>query len=168
MLRRDCFLSAVGMLSLALPVSAETESKVWVEGPGTATIPLQRAADGKLYLTAQILGRDTVLFVDTGATTILDVTLMRARNVPLTDMGQTGYGLSGAAGPRMKATVDMLLGKVKITGWPADCIDLSGLKAVNKANGLPEFDGLIGCDLLTFLKATVDFDRLALTLRRPH
>jgi predicted aspartyl protease len=168
MLRRDCLLGAAGLLSLAFPAFADTQSKVWVEGPGTAVIPLRHAADGKVYFTAQVLDRDTVLFVDTGATSIFDVTLLRARNVPLTDMGQTGYGLSGAVGSRMQAIVDIQLGKLKITGWPADCIDLSGLKAVNKANGLPEFDGLIGSDLLSFLKATVDFDRLTLTLRRPH
>jgi len=56
---------------------------------------------------------------------------------------------------------------MKIMGLPVDFLDLSQLKAINRANGMPEFDGLIGAELLTMLRARIDFERLTLTIRRP-
>jgi hypothetical protein len=115
-----------------------------------------------------VMGREIVVFLDTGAPTVIDINIMRGLGVPLTETGEQGFGLTGKAGKRIAAQVDMQLGALTITGLPVDCIDLTQLKAVSRGNGMPEFDGVIGADLLTMLQAQVDFGRLTLTVKRPH
>jgi hypothetical protein len=165
MRRRDLLIGAIGMLTLA--TAAHSELAVAFEGPSSSTIPLKRAADDKLYFTASVMGRALVVFIDTGAPTVLDINIVRGLGAPLTETGEQGFGLTGKAGKRIAAQVDMQLGALTIIGLPIDCIDLTQLKAVSRGNGMPEFDGVIGADLLAMLQAQVDFGRLTLTVRRP-
>ncbi|HMI18815.1 MAG TPA: aspartyl protease family protein [Sphingomonas sp.] len=165
MRRRDLLIGSIGMLTLA--TAARSEPPVAFEGPSSVTIPLKRAADDKLYLTVLVMGRDLVMFLDTGASTVLDINIVRTLGVTLADTGQQGFGLTGAAGKRIATHVDMQLGALSITGLPVDCLDLTQLKAVSRGNGMPEFDGVIGAELLTMLQAQVDFGRLTLTVKRP-
>jgi hypothetical protein len=164
--RRDVLIGAIGMLALAS--AAHGEPPIGFEGPTLVTIPLRRAADDKLYLTVTVMGRALVVFIDTGAPTVLDINIMHGLGVPLVETGEQGFGLTGKAGKRIAAQVDMQLGALTITSLPVDCIDLTQLKAVSRGNGMPEFDGVIGADLLTMLQAQVDFGRLTLTVRRPR
>jgi len=153
---------------LALPGYAQPADRpVWFEGPSSVTIPLKRAIDGKLYLTVPAMGRDLLLFLDTGATTVIDINVARKLGVPLVDTGQEGFGLTGVAGKRISTHVDLRLGALRITGLPVDCLDLTQLKAVSRGNGMPDFDGVIGAELLTELQAEIDFGRLTLKVRRP-
>jgi len=165
MFRRQ-FLAGCGSL-LALASRADAERLTYFEGPGSTTLALSRAGDDKLYLRTPVMGRDLLLFLDTGALTILDIAVARSLRLPLTDLGQSGFGLTGTVGKRLNGPVDLWLGKMKIMGLPVDFLDLSQLKAINRANGMPEFDGLIGAELLTMLRARIDFERLTLTIRRP-
>ena len=166
-MRRRAFLIGVVAL-LALPASAQPADRpVWFEGPSSVTIPLKRAIDGKLYLTVPAMGRDLLLFLDTGATTVIDINVARKLGVPLVDTGQEGFGLTGVAGKRISTHVDLRLGALRITGLPVDCLDLTQLKAVSRGNGMPDFDGVIGAELLTELQAEIDFGRLTLKVRRP-
>jgi len=165
MRRRDLLIGSIGTLTLA--GAAWSESTVAFEGPASVTIPLRRAADDKLYLTVLVMERPLVVFIDTGAPTVLDIGIMREMGVPMAETGEQGFGLTGKAGKRIAAQVDMQLGALMITGLPIDCIDLTQLKAVSRGNGMPEFDGVIGADLLTMLQAQVDFGRLTLTVKRP-
>lgn len=164
--RREVLIGAIGML--ALTATAWSEPPVYFEGPSSVTIPLKRAADDKLYLTVSVMGRDLVMFLDTGASTVLDINIVRTLGVTLADTGQEGFGLTGRAGKRIATHVDMQLGALRITGLPVDCLDLTQLKAVSRGNGMPEFDGVIGAELLAMLQAQVDFGRLTLTVRRPR
>lgn len=164
MLRRS-FIAAIA--AVAAGNGRAQTPQVWFEGPGAVKAPLQKAADGKLYLTAQIKGRDAVLFIDTGATTIIDLALAKSLGIELTDTGMQGYGLTGVAGDRLSARLDLRIGQLKITGAPCDCLDLGQLKEINRKAGLPEFDGLIGADLLAALRAVIDYDSLTLTMKRP-
>ena len=166
MLRRELLIASVGLLGLPLGAGEETVT-AYFEGPETTTLSLSRSIDGRLYLHASVMGRDLVLFVDTGAMTLLDMAVARRLGLKLIDTGQSGFGLTGGVGKRISGRVDMWLGRLKITGVPVDFIDLTPLRALNKANGMPEFDGLIGAELLTTLRAKIDFERLTLTLRRP-
>jgi len=166
MLRRELLIASVGLLGLPLRAAAETVT-AYFEGPETTTLSLSRSIDGKLYLRTSVMGRDLVLFVDTGAMTLLDMAVARRLGLKLIDTGQSGFGLTGGVGKRISGRVDMWLGRLKITGIPVDFIDLAPLRALNKANGMPEFDGLIGAELLTTLRAKIDFERMTLTLRRP-
>ena len=164
MFRREFLAGAVGLITCN---AVRAQSPVYFEGPGSVALPLRRAVDGKLYLTVSAMGRDLLLFLDTGATSVLDISVARSLRLPLVDTGQKGFGLTGLAGKRISTHVDLRLGALKITGLPIDCLDLTQLKALSKENGMPEFDGLIGAELLTTLRARIDFDKLTLTLRRP-
>jgi len=164
MFRREFMASILGGIA-SVPLGAEPLA--YFEGPGSVTLPLKRAVDGKLYLTVSVMGRDLLLFLDTGATTVLDIGVARSLRLPLVDTGQQGFGVTGLAGKRISTHVDLRLGALTITALPIDCLDLTQLKALSKANGMPEFDGLIGAELLTALRARIDFDKPTLTLRRP-
>jgi len=113
------------------------------------------------------MGRDLILFLDTGATTVIDINVARKLGVPLVDTGQEGFGLTGMAGKRISTHVDLRLSALKITGMPVDCLDLTQLRAASRGNGMPDFDGVIGAELLTELQAKIDFGRLTLTVKRP-
>lgn len=166
MLRRAFLIGAVALL--ALPASTQpANSQVWFEGPSSITIPLRRAIDGKLYLTVPVMGRDLLLFLDTGATTVIDINVARKLGVPLVDTGQEGFGLTGVAGRRISTHVDLQLGALRVGGMPVDCLDLTQLRAVSRGNGMPDFDGVIGAELLTELRAEIDFGRLTLKVKRP-
>jgi len=167
MFRRDLLVTGLGLLSWACPVFAQTPSPVF-EGPESTTLALSRAADGKLYFPSTVMGRELLLFIDTGALTILDLAIARSLGLPLTDTGQSGFGLTGLAGKRISGEVDLWLGQIRITRLPVDFMDLGQMKAVSRSNGMPEFDGLIGAELLTMLRARIDFERLTLTLKRPR
>lgn len=165
MLRRQ-FLAGCGSL-LALASRADAEKPTYFEGSESTSLALNRAGDDKLYLKTPVMGRDLLLFLDTGALTILDIAVARSIRLPLTDLGQSGVGLTGTVGKRLSSPVDLWLGSIHIRDLPVDFLDLSQLKAINRANGMPEFDGLIGAELLTMLRAKIDFERLTLTIRRP-
>ena len=167
MLRRDLLATSIALLTLPFPAGADTPS-TFFEGPQSATLPLARTIDGKLYLKAPVMGRDLLLFIDTGALTILDTAVARSLGLTLVDTGESGFGLTGLAGKRISGRIDLRLGPFKITGLPVDFMDLGQLKAVSRSNGMPEFDGLIGAELLTMLRAKIDFERLTLTLKRPR
>jgi len=166
MLRRAFLISTLGLLAEA-GCAQQPEPLTWFEGPSSVTIPLKRAADGKLYLTVPVMGHDLLLFLDTGATSLIDIHVARKLGVPLVDTGQEGFGLTGIAGKRISTHVDLRLGALKVTNLPIDCLDLTQLRAVSRGNNMPEFDGLIGAELLNRLQARIDFGRLTLTVKRP-
>ena len=166
MLRR-AFLVGAAILSV-LPAAAQpADPPVWFEGPASVTIRLRRAIDGKLYLAVPVMGRDLLLFLDTGASTVIDINVARKLGVPLVDTGQQGFGLTGVAGKRISTHVDLRLGALEIGRLPVDCLDLTQLRAVSRGNNMPDFDGVIGAELLTQLQAQIDFGRLTLTVKRP-
>jgi len=166
MLRRAFLIGTLGLVA-EVSCAQQSEPLTWFEGPSSVTIRLRRAIDGKLYLTVPVMGRDLVLFLDTGATSLIDINVARTLGLPLIDTGQKGIGRTGIAGKRISTHVDLRLGALKVTNLPIDCLDLTQLRAVSRGNNMPEFDGLIGAELLNQLQARIDFGRLTLTVKRP-
>jgi len=166
MLRRAFLIGTIGLLAEAA-FAQPAEPTTSFEGPASVTLPLKRAIDGKLYLTVPVMGRDLILFLDTGATTVIDINVARKLGVPLVDSGQMGFGLTGTAGRRIGTHVDLRLGALTIVNLRVDCLDLTQLRAVSRGNSMPDFEGVIGAELLTQLQAKIDFGRLTLTVRRP-
>jgi hypothetical protein len=165
MRRRDILVGPAALLVLAAAPAATDQPRF--DGPRSAVLPLQRAIDGKLYLAVTVMGRDLPLFLDTGASTVIDIGVARSLGLALVDTGQQGFGMTGLAGNRVSTRVDLRLGPIGIAGLAIDCLDLSQLRAISKGNGMPAFDGVIGAELLTMLKAQIDFVRPALTVTRP-
>lgn len=140
----------------------------WFAGPsGRSTVPLHRSIDQKLYLTVMVNGEPLNLFIDTGASTIVHVDVIRRLGLPLTNTEDEAIGLTGVAGTRQLALIDMVLGKTTISRYQVSAIDLSVMRELHAKHGMPVFDGLIGADLLAVLRARIDFDRLVLEVRRP-
>lgn len=140
----------------------------WFSGPsGRATVPLQRSTDQKLYLTVLVNGEPLTLFIDTGATTILHVDVIRRLGLPLADTEDQAIGLTGVAGRRQTAEVNMVVGKTTITGYQVSVLDMTATRELHAQHNLPVIDGLIGADLLAVMRARIDFDRLVLEVRRP-
>jgi predicted aspartyl protease len=166
MWRRTFLIGTLGMVGLAAS-ARPAEPLVRFEGRSSVTIPLKRAIDGKLYFSVPVMGRDMPMFLDTGASTVIDINVARKLGVPLVDTGQEGFGMTGVAGKRISTHVDLQLGALKIGGVPVDCLDLTQMEAVSRGNGMPDFDGVIGAELLTLLQAQIDFGRLTLTVKRP-
>ena len=160
-------LCALGLLVVSLCRSAEPPLTTYFEGPSKCALKFDVIADGKAIITATVQGERHTMFLDTGATTILDLSVARQLHLPLVEAPDVGYGLTGVAGTRWIGRVDFQIGKMKITGFPVSCMDLSGLRDLNHKNGLPELDGLIGSDLLAMLRAQIDYSSQNLTIRRP-
>ena len=167
LLRRNLVLGAVSFGWLATTAGASQASKTYFEGPSSQTLPLQRGGDGKLSLVVQVMGKDLVMAIDTGGATMLDMSVANHLNLTFSEPVDAGYALGGGAVQHKAANVDMMLGKLKINGLPILCMDLGQPKAVSQARGWPVYDGLIGPELLTALRATMDFTRPALTVRCP-
>lgn len=91
----------------------------------------------------------------------------RQLDLALGEAADVGYGLTGVAGKRWIGRVDLQIGKMKITGFPVSCMDLSDLRRLNEKSGLPQLDGLLGSDLLAVLRAQIDYSSKNLTIRRP-
>lgn len=139
----------------------------YYSGPSTTVLALKRVPDGKLFLTVTVEGRPLSLFVDTGATTILDCQVAKDLGLVLNETNDVATGLTGIAGKRQITAVDMVLGGLRVTDQPVSCLDLSESRRLNAQIGWPHLDGLIGSDLLAMLRARIDYSRKTLTLRRP-
>lgn len=143
------------------------EVTVHYSGPRTVRLPFKITPDGKPFIRVTLNGSERVLFVDTGATTILDLELARSLGMDPKDSGQLGIGLTGVTGPRYVAIADFQIGRMEIKGMPVSCLDLSSMREPNRKQDLPEFDGLIGSDLLSIFRARIDYDTMTLTLKHP-
>ena len=141
--------------------------KVHFAGPRTVVLDFKITPDGKLYVPVKIGNRDLVLFIDTGATTIIDSYVAKELGIEMTESDDMGYGITGVAGKRQIGTADLQFGTLKVTHFPVSFLDLEAVREHNRTHGMPPFDGLIGTDLLGLLRADINYATRKLTLRRP-
>jgi len=146
--------------------AAEEPPQTRYSGASKVVIPLRRVPDGKLLLTATIQGQPMTLMIDTGGSQFVDLGVAKRLGLKLADATLPGYGLGGAAAVKL-AIIDMRLGDISVTGLPVSCIDLAPLRAFSTQQGAPLFDGIVGSELLTVLRARIDYEKLTLELRRP-
>ncbi|MEO7187341.1 MAG: aspartyl protease family protein [Sphingomicrobium sp.] len=166
-LSQICTYLIVALVFVSQPcAAAEPPPQTFYSGPSKVTIPLRRVADGKLLLTTTVQGQPLTLMVDTGGSQFLDVGVAQRLGLKLTDAAELGYGLGGAAVVKL-AVVDMKLGALSVTGLPVSCIDLAPLRNAIARQNAPLFDGIVGSELLTVLRARIDYEKLTLELRRP-
>lgn len=167
-MKRRTFLSLAGALLVTpgMPAHAQTHYLRY-SGPARTTIKLQKSIDNKLYIITPVNGRALTLFVDTGASSLLDLAVAKEMGLQLTANAEKGYGLSGEGVDLLTTTVDMELGAMKLQGAPFACVEFTRVKAYSRENGFIEFDGIIGNNLLSGFRAVIDYDRMTLTLKRP-
>lgn len=136
-------------------------------------IPLQFvgfAVGGQIMVDVELNGKSACMIVDTGASrTVFDP-------VMLTDYiespkfkeskGQT-ISVDGAWNGQKKIVIDSLaIGDAVLNNWETVAVDLSNIRHFNSVAGLPDFVGIIGGDVLHRLKATINYGRRTLTVRK--
>jgi len=166
-MRTLAFLLAMALLTAQPCTAAQTPLQTFYSGASRVILPLRRAPDGKLFLTATVQGQPATLLLDTGGSQFLDLAVARRLGLDLADATEPGYGLSGGPVAVKLAQVDLKLGDLSVTGLPVSCIDLGPLRDLHLRQGIPVFDGILGSELLATLRARVDYEKLTLELRRP-
>ena len=146
---------------------ATSGQMTYFEGPQKSSLDFTTTADGKIVIAATVAGTPTSLFLDTGATTIVDINFAREIGLNPLETEEVGTGITGIAGKRWIARVDITIGKMKITSFPVSCLDLSALRELNRSKNTPDLFGLIGSDLLQVLRAKIDYENSSLTIKRP-
>jgi hypothetical protein len=140
---------------------------IQTSGPQRIVLPFKTTTDGKLYLRVKVGTRDLVLFIDTGATTIVDSYVAKELGIEMRESDDMGYGITGVAGKRQVGTMDLQFGTLRVTNFPVSFLDLEAVREYNRTHGMPPFDGLIGTDLLGLLRADISYGTHKLTLHRP-
>jgi len=135
----------------------------WLVGPSHASIPFERTAQGKAYVTIAIKDHKLRFLVDTGGTTLIDAQVAKEIGLSPVAAGDTATTLIGSGGERYVVTTDFSIDKFKLGQYPLTCLDLSYFKKLEQ----PEIVGVIGADLLTLFRARIDYDTGELTLRKP-
>lgn len=161
-------LLIIWVAMLGGPALLAEDRITWFEGPRVARLEFKLTPEGKPFVKVKMGGRDAFLFIDTGATTILDKGVAESLGLTLRETDDVATGLTGVAGRRYAASVDLQIGQMKISNLPVSCLDLSAVRALNRQQGVVELDGLIGSDLLAVLKARIDYETGSLTIRRPN
>jgi predicted aspartyl protease len=137
-------------------------------GPSKCSLKFAVTSEGKAVVDILLEGERHTLFLDTGCTTVLDLAVARRLGLNPVESSEVATSITGIGGTIWLARVDMQIGEMKITGMPIGCLDLSGLRALNKNQGQPDLDGLVGADLLAILRAQIDYNSNKLTIRRPE
>lgn len=137
-------------------------------------IPIQYVEidDGlQLMVEAMVNGKAALMMVDTGASrTLFDPSAMvdYIEEPKYDDMFGTAATIGGTDIEQKTVVVDSFsLGDAVIEGWEFVAIDLWRIRDFNRSMGLPDFVGIIGGDVLRHLKATIDYGRRRLTVRKP-
>lgn len=139
----------------------------------TMIIPLHiiEIDDGCQFIVKAIInGFTAMMIVDTGSSrTVIDrQSLKDYIDMPKTEkIFGAAVGIGGSDLEQEAVTLDSFrLGDVELTNMDTMAIDLSHLRAFNKQRGLPDFVGIIGGDVLRRLKATINYGRLTITVRK--
>lgn len=123
---------------------------------------------GRLYVEAYLQSRRLCLLIDTGANaTILDQSLANLPGVtPLPDTGTLSF--LGAQYPIRALRIPHLrLATVTLTDVKVAAMDLSIWRRDESQTAGRPIDGILGTDLLSSLRATIDYTRPALLLPTP-
>lgn len=121
-----------------------------------------------IFIKARIEKTNLRLLIDTGASkTVLDKSFLEKhfKDLPMNTSQQLTTGL-GANNIESHFTEirNLKIGGVKIKYYTTHILDLSQVNGTYTQIGMPEINGVIGCDLLLQLKATINFRKKMLTI----
>ena len=127
--------------------------------------------DGCQFIVKAIInGFTAMMIVDTGSShTLLDRWVLKDYIVdPQTEkVFGDAVGIGGRDLQQEAVTIDSFsLGDAELTGMEMMVVDLSNLRDFNKRMNLPDFVGIIGGNVLRSMKATINYGRLTMTVRK--
>ena len=124
----------------------------------------------QLMVEAKVNGKAAMMMVDTGSShTLLDRWVLKDYIVdPQTEkVFGDAVGIGGRDLQQEAVTIDTFsLGDAELTGMEMMVVDLSHLRDFNKRMNLPDFVGIIGGNVLRRMKATINYGRLTMTVRK--
>lgn len=138
-------------------------------------IPLQFAefaVGGQIMADVVLNGKQASMIVDTGASrTVFDPVMLTdyIESPKFKESNGQAVGVDGAwSGQKTIAIDGLAIGDVVLPAFEAAAIDLTNIRNFNSVAGLPDFVGIIGGDVLHRLKATINYGRKTLTVRKPR
>jgi len=126
------------ILTSVFTTSANAEQMTYFVGPNKCSLDFTIASEGKPVVPAVVNNTSTFLFLDTGATTILDLAFAKEIGLNPIETEEVGTGITGIAGKRWITCVDIQIGKIRISSFPVSCLDLNALRELNKSKNLPD------------------------------
>jgi predicted aspartyl protease len=161
----------IGIPALALArTPARVPVPVPVELPQYEALPLERSSQNHLLVHAEINGKPAVLLVDTGAP-LSAVAIDRATHFGMDPVSAKSkipsrLNINGAFNS-MSIARSLRLGALNLVDEAMVLIDFAYLRqsANDKGDQKRESDGILGTDILSPLKAVLDYDRMLLILK---
>jgi predicted aspartyl protease len=164
----------LGALALGIPALALARTPVRpparVELPQYEALPLERSSQNHLLVRAEINGKPAVLLVDTGAP-LSAVAIDRAAHFGMDPVSAKSkipsrLNINGAFNA-MSIARSLRLGALNLVDEAMVLIDFAYLRqSTNDKNDQKrESDGILGTDILSPLKAVLDYDRMLLILK---
>ena len=166
--RKTALLGAlvVGLPALAL---ARAPAPAQPEMPQYEALPLERSSQNRLLVRAEINGKPAVLLVDTGAPLSV-VAIDRATHFGMDPVSAKSkipsrLNVNGAFNSISLAR-SLRFGALNLVDQPMVLIDFAHpRKAYDDRENERESDGILGTDILSPLKAVIDYDRMLLVLK---
>jgi predicted aspartyl protease len=163
----------LGALAISIPALALARAPVRaptrVELPQYEALPLERSSQNHLLVRAEINGKPAVLLVDTGAP-LSAVAIDRAAHFGMNPVSAKSkipsrLNINGAFNA-MSIARSLRLGALNLVDEAMVLIDFAYLRQTNdKDDQKRESDGILGTDILSPLKAVLDYDRMLLILK---
>jgi predicted aspartyl protease len=160
----------LGALVVGLPTLALARTPARAEMPQYEALPMERSSQNHLLVRAEINGKPAVLLVDTGAP-LSAVAIDRATHFGMDPVSAKSkipsrLNINGAFNS-MSIAHSLRLGALNLVDEAMVLIDFAYLRqsANNKEDQKRESDGILGTDILSPLKAVLDYDRMLLVLK---
>jgi predicted aspartyl protease len=158
------------VLAAGLPALALAKPPARSEAPQYEALPLERSSQNHLLVRAELNGKPAVLLVDTGAP-LSAVAIDRAAHFGMNPVSARSkiparLNINGAFNA-MSIARSLRLGALNLVDEAMVLIDFSYLRQSSKNGGEHEreSDGILGTDILSPLKAVLDYDRMLLVLK---
>lgn len=157
-------------LAVGLPTLAPARTRPPAETLRYQALPMERSSQNHLLVRAEINGKPATLLVDSGAP--LSAVAIERRDhfgmSPVTAKSKVPARLNiNGAFNAMSIARSLRLGALNLIDEPMVLIDFSYLRPFPNSKGKREreSDGILGTDILTPLKAVLDYERMLLVLK---
>jgi predicted aspartyl protease len=165
---RKNLAALLGALIAVLPTLALARTQAPAGNLQYQALPMERSSQNHLLVRAEINGKPAVLLVDTGAP-LSAVALDRRAHFgmsPVTAKSKIPQRLNiNGAFNSMSIARSLRLGALNLVDEPMVLIDFSYLRPPDGGKQERESDGILGTDILTPLKAVLDYERMLLILK---